>query len=56
MEQRPAGSPQESAWVGLVDKLQAVLLMEGDFNFYYKWSFGCILIKKLYKIGYIPED
>jgi hypothetical protein len=26
--------------VSLVDKLRAILLMEGDFNFYNKWIFG----------------
>ena len=42
--------------VTLVDKLQAILLMEGDFNFYNKWIFGQVVVNKLYKIGYIPED
>jgi hypothetical protein len=42
--------------VALVDKLRAILLMEGDFNFYNKWIFGQVVVNKLYKIGYIPED
>ena len=42
--------------VALVDKLQAILLMEGDFNFYNKWIFGHVVVNKLYEIGYIPED
>ncbi len=42
--------------VTLVDKLQAILLMEGDFNFYNKWIFGQVAENKLYEIGYIPED
>ena len=35
----------------LVDKLGALLLMEGDFNFFNKWIFGHVAIKNLYKIG-----
>jgi hypothetical protein len=42
--------------VALVDKLRAILLMEGDFNFYNKWIFGRVAVNKLYDIGYIPED
>jgi hypothetical protein len=42
--------------VALVDKLRAILLMEGDFNFYNKWIFGQVAVNKLYDIGYIPED
>ncbi len=42
--------------VALVDKLRAILLMEGDINFYNKWIFGRVAVKKLYDIGYIPED
>jgi hypothetical protein len=42
--------------VALVDKLRAILLMEGDFNFYNKWIFGHVVVNKLYSIGYIPED
>ncbi len=42
--------------VALVDKLQAILLMEGDFNFFNKWLFGHVTVNKLYKLGYIPED
>jgi hypothetical protein len=42
--------------VASVDKLQAILLMEGDFNLYNKWIFGHVVVNKLYKIGYIPKD
>ena len=42
--------------IALVDKLRAILLMEGDFNFYNKWIFGHVAVNKLYEIGYIPED
>ncbi len=42
--------------VALVDKLRAILLMEGDFNFYNKWIFSRVAVNKLYGIGYIPED
>jgi hypothetical protein len=40
----------------LVDKLWAILLMEGNFNFFNKWLFGHVIVNKLYKLGYIPED
>jgi hypothetical protein len=39
-----------------VDKLRAILLMEGNFNFFNKWLFGHVAANKLYKLGYIPED
>jgi hypothetical protein len=40
----------------LVDKLWAILLMEGNFNFFNKWLFGHVTVNNLYKLGYIPED
>ncbi len=40
----------------MVDKLRAIILMEGDFNFFNKWLFGHVAVNKLYKLGYIPED
>jgi hypothetical protein len=39
-----------------VDKLRAICLMEGDFNFFNKWLFGHVAVNKLYKLGYILED
>jgi hypothetical protein len=42
--------------VALVDKLRAILLMEGDFNFFNKWFIGHEAVNRLYKIGYVPED
>jgi hypothetical protein len=42
--------------VALVDKLRAILLMEGDFYFVNKWLFGHIAVNKLYNLGYILED
>jgi hypothetical protein len=42
--------------IALVDKLRAILLMEGNFNFFNKWLFGHVAVNKLYKLGYIPED
>ncbi len=33
--------------VALVDKLQAIFLMEKDFNFYNKWIFGHVAVNKL---------
>jgi hypothetical protein len=35
------------AGVALVNKLQAILLMEGDFNYMNKWVFGHKAICKL---------
>jgi hypothetical protein len=42
--------------VSLVDKLRAILVMEGGFNFYNKCAFGHCGINNLYRIGYIPDD
>jgi hypothetical protein len=30
--------------------------MEGDFNFFNKWFFVHKAVKKLYQIGYVPDD
>jgi hypothetical protein len=38
--------------VALVDKLQAILLMEGNFDFFNKWLFGHVAVNKLCKLGY----
>ncbi len=42
--------------VAPVDKLRAILLMEGDFNILNKWFFGHETVNKLYQISYVPED
>jgi hypothetical protein len=42
--------------VSLVDKLRAILLMEGNFNFFNKWIFGHEAVNRLYDIDYIPQD
>jgi hypothetical protein len=42
--------------VALVNKLQAILLMEADFNYTNKWVFGYKAINKMYALGYIPGD
>jgi hypothetical protein len=42
--------------VSLVDKLRAVLLMEGDFNFFNQWVFGHEAINQLYEMQYVPDD
>jgi hypothetical protein len=42
--------------MSLVDKLRAILLMEGDFNFFNKWVFGRKAINQLYKMQYVPDD
>ncbi len=44
------------AGVTLVNKLHAILLMEGDFNYMNKWIFGHKAINKLYHLGYVPGD
>ncbi len=42
--------------MSLVNKLQAILLMEGDFNFFNKWVFGHKAINQLYKMQYVPDN
>ncbi len=39
-----------------MEKLWAILPLEGNFNFFNKCLFGHVTVNKLYKIGYIPED
>jgi hypothetical protein len=47
---------EKRAGVALVNKLHAILLMEGDFNYMNKWVFGHEAINKLYALGYVPGD
>jgi hypothetical protein len=47
---------EKVAGVALVNKLCAILLMEGDFNYMNKWVFGHEAINKLYTLGYIPGN
>ncbi len=47
---------EKVAGVALVNKLYAILLMEGDFNYMNKWIFGHEMINKLYQLGYVPGD
>ena len=47
---------EKVAGVALVNKLRAILLMEGDFNFFNKWVFGHRAMNELYRLSYIPED
>ena len=47
---------EKVAGVALVNKLRAILLMEGDFNFFNKWVFGYAAMNELYRLNYIPED
>jgi hypothetical protein len=42
--------------ISLVEKLQAILLMEGTFTFFNKWIFGHDAINHLYKLQYFPDD
>ncbi len=44
---------EKVAGVALVNKLRAILLMEGDFNYINKWIFGHEAINKLYTLGYV---
>jgi hypothetical protein len=47
---------EKVAGVALVNKLQAILLMEANFNYMNKWIFGCEAINKMYALGYVPGD
>ena len=47
---------EKIAGVALVNKLRAILLMEGDYNYFNKWAFRREAINVLYEMGYIPED
>ncbi len=47
---------EKVAGVALVNKLRAILLMEADFNYMYRWVFGYQAINKMYALGYIPGD
>lgn len=47
---------EKVAGVALVNKLRAILLMEGDYNFFNKWVFGFKVMDHLYAEGYIPQD
>ena len=47
---------EKVAGVALVNKLRAILLMEGDFNFFNKWTFGHMAMNELYRLEFIPQD
>ena len=47
---------EKIAGVALVNKLRAILLMEADYNFYNKYTFGIEAMNKLYEQGYVPKD
>ena len=47
---------EKVAGVPLVNKLRAILLMEGDFNYMNIWIFGHKAINKMYALGYVVED
>jgi hypothetical protein len=42
--------------MSLVDKLQAILLMEEDFNVFNKWVFGHEAINQLYEMQYVQDN
>ena len=43
---------EKIAGVALVSKIRALLLMEGDYNYFNKWAFGREAINILYEMGY----
>jgi hypothetical protein len=47
---------EKVAGVALVNKLRAILLMEGDYNFFNKFVFGYKALNVLYENEYIPQD
>jgi hypothetical protein len=47
---------EKVAGVALINKLQAILLMEANFNYMNKWIFGFEAINKMYALGYIAGD
>jgi hypothetical protein len=47
---------EKVAGVALVNKLQAILLMEANFNYINRWVFRFQAINKMYALGYIPGD
>ena len=47
---------EKIAGVALVNKLRAILLMEGDYNYFNKFAFGYEAMNALYDIGYVPDD
>ena len=47
---------EKIAGVALMNKLRAILLIEGDYNYFNKWVFGREATNVLYEMGYIPED
>jgi hypothetical protein len=42
--------------VSLVNKLRAILLLEGNFNFVNKWVFGHKAINCLYNLQYVLDN
>jgi hypothetical protein len=49
-------SLEKVARVALVNKLQAILLMEANFNYMNKWIFGFEIINIMYALGYVAGD
>ncbi len=47
---------EKVAGVALVNKLEAILLMEANFNYMNKWIFGFEAIYKMYALGYVAGD
>ncbi len=47
---------EKVAGVASVNKLQAILLMEANFNYMNKWIFGFDTINKMYALGYVAGD
>ena len=47
---------EKVAGVALMSKLRSILLMEADYNFLNRWTFGHQTLNIFYKIGYIPLE
>ena len=47
---------EKIAGIALINKLQAILLMEVDYNFNNKFIFGHLALNKLLKEGCVPEE
>ena len=43
------------AGVALVNKLQVILLVEGDCNYFNKYAFGYEALNAIYELGYVPD-
>ena len=47
---------EKVASISLVEKMQAILLMEADFNFMNKMIYGDIMLSNARRYGYMAEE